>query len=80
MCNCLLLHAFVVAGGMKYIGKYWTDLDSVETLLPGATAWTFLASLPYKTDNAVASIVGGRLLLTGGSKMATMASTSAVMY
>ena len=37
-------------------------LSSVVTLLTGATAWTFLASLP-KRMNAQASIVGGRIRL-----------------
>ena len=76
---CILLQAFVVAGGM-FLGKYWTAIDSVETFLPGATAWTYLASLPYKTKNAVFSIIGDRLTLTGGWNMAIMAPTSEVIY
>ena len=41
-------------------------LSSVLTLLPGAEDWTSLASLPRPLDGARASIVGGRLRVTGG--------------
>ena len=52
---------FVVAGG-------WTSVytSSVLTLLPGAAAWTTLDSLPRPLGGAQASIVGGRLRVTGG--------------
>ena len=50
--------AFVVAGG--------EDDSSVLTLLPGATAWTPLTSLPTALSQAQASIVRGRLRVTGG--------------
>ena len=40
--------------------------SSVLTLLPGAADWTSLASLPRTLAYAKASIVGGRLRLTGG--------------
>ena len=57
------LQAFVVAGG-------YTDgtnrLSSVLTLLPGAPAWTPLASLPRALEGARASIVGGKIRVTGG--------------
>ena len=57
------LQAFVVAGGL-------TDgsnrLSSVLTLLPGAPAWTPLASLPRGLSSARASIVGGKIRVTGG--------------
>ena len=56
------LQAFVVAGG-------WDEhnyLSSVLTLLPGAEAWTPLASLPRALIDARASIVGDRLRVTGG--------------
>ena len=36
------------------------------TLLPGATAWTPIASLPRALVAAQASIVGGRLRVNGG--------------
>ena len=48
----------MVAGG-DYI-------SSVLTLLPGAEEWTPLASLPRALLDARASIVGGRLRVTGG--------------
>ena len=55
--------AFVVAGGLNE-SNY---LSSVVTLLPGATAWTPLASLPRGLTAARASIVaGGRLRVVGG--------------
>jgi len=53
--------ALVVAGGLN---PGYTA--SVLTLLPGAEAWTPLASLPRPLAYAPASIVGGRLRLTGG--------------
>ena len=56
------LQAFLVAGGVD--GSNY--LSSVLTLLPGATAWTPLASLPIGLLYARASIVGGRLRVTGG--------------
>ena len=53
----------VVAGGKDGSNNY---LSSMLTLLPGATAWTPLASLPRPLDRARASIVGGRIRVTGG--------------
>ena len=56
--------AFVVAGGRD---DGFNRLSSVVTLLPGATAWTPLASLPRSLSLARASIVaGGRLRVVGG--------------
>ena len=52
----------MVAGGV--IPGYYTS--SVLILLPGAEDWTDLASLPRPLYGAQASIVGGRLRLTGG--------------
>ena len=43
-----------------------TPISSVLTLLPGATAWVPVASLPLTLSNVRASIVGGRLRLAGG--------------
>ena len=40
--------------------------SSVLVLLPGAEDWTDLASLPRPLAYARASIVGGRLRVTGG--------------
>merc|ERR1711962_1487183 len=53
--------AFIVAAGQR--GSYFS---SVLTLLPGAQAWTPLASLPRILFDARASIVGGKMRLTGG--------------
>merc|ERR1712037_404942 len=55
--------ALVVAGGKARSTNY---LSSVLTLLPGATAWTPLASLPRTLGYAHASIVRGQMRLTGG--------------
>ena len=54
--------AFVVAGGFDGSNR----LSSVVTLLPGAPAWTPLASLPRALRWAQASIVGGKIRVTGG--------------
>ena len=60
----LNLQALVVAGGG--VRGFDSLLSSVLTLLPEATAWVPLASLPYALWHAKASIVGGRMRLTGG--------------
>ena len=82
------LSGFTLASAL--LGTFWRALGppeptspchkqyTVETLLPGAAAWTFLASLPYKIMNAHASIVAGRLRLTGGHNLATMGELSEV--
>ena len=54
--------AFLVAGGIGDSGL----LSSVVTLLPGAEDWTPLASLPRPVSSARASVVRGRIRLTGG--------------
>ena len=51
----------MVAGG--------EDSTSVLTLLPDATAWTTLSSLPTALGSAGASIVGGRIRVTGGNSV-----------
>ena len=53
--------AFVVAGG-----RDGSRTSSVLTLLPGATAWTPLASLPSGLAYARASIVAGRQMRVVG--------------
>merc|ERR1719193_2794734 len=53
--------AFVVAGGDPS-----DTTSSVLTLLPGAEDWISLDSLPRPLYGARASIVGGRLRVTGG--------------
>ena len=65
------LQAFVVAGGREDGFNY---LSSVLTLLPGAPAWTPLASLPRALSGARASIVGGKMRVTGGSDGGTYRS------
>lgn len=46
------------------------------TLLPGAPAWTPLASLPRPTAAARASVVRGRIRLSGGSTFSSLVSDS----
>jgi len=63
--------ALIVAGGITpnrapFINKH---ASSVLALLPGAEDWTSLASLPRPLRNARASIVGGRLTVTGGDSV-----------
>ena len=57
------LQAFVVAGG--YDDGY-NSLASVLTLLAGAPDWTPIASLPRALVGARASIVLGKIRVTGG--------------
>ena len=56
------MQAFVIAGG----GEMSSVFSSVITLLPGATAWTPLASLPRALMFAQASIVRGKIRINGG--------------
>ena len=58
----MIPQAYVVVGGMETS----EPLDSVLTLLPGASSWTPLASLPRSLWGARASIVGGKMRVTGG--------------
>ena len=58
------MQAFIVAGGLR--GEFGEFDASVLILLPGATAWTTIASLPHKLMRARASVVGGRMRVTGG--------------
>ena len=60
--NQPFVQAFIVAGG-----KTSGYTLSVVTLLPGATAWTPLASLPRGLYLARASIVGGMIRINGGA-------------
>ena len=71
------MQAYLVAGGFD--GSNY--LSSVLTLLPGATAWTPLASLPRPRGlwGARASIVGGRLRVNGGRDGGTLPFRSEVM-
>ena len=59
------MQAYLVAGGFESSFSSFS-LSSVLTLLPGATAWTPIASLPRGLWRAGASIVGGRLRVNGG--------------
>ena len=52
---------YIVAGG--YIGS---QPDSVLSLLPGASSWTTLASLPHTVYQGRASVVGGNMRVAGG--------------
>lgn len=61
------LQALIVAGGQH--AK--SGLSTVLTLIPGATTWTQLASLPRQLSSPQASIVGGRLRLSGGIGIST---------
>ena len=63
--------AFVVAGGWDGSNNL---LSSVVTLLPAATAWTPLASLPRPLEGARASIVAGRLRVVGGLSSSSFSS------
>ena len=59
-----------MAGGSDFrstqygVTNYFTD--SVLTLLPKATAWTKIASLPRKLYLRAASVVSGKMRLVGG--------------
>ena len=55
------LQEYIVAGG--YAGSH---TDSVLSLLPGASSWTTLASLPRTVYQGRASLVGGNMRLAGG--------------
>ena len=57
-----ILQAFVVAGGWDGSSR----LSSVYTLLSGEPAWTRLANLPRTLSSARASVVGGKIRVTGG--------------
>ena len=56
----------MVAGGESGDAGSGNYLSTVLTLLPGATAWTPLASLPRALVYSHASIVGGKMRVTGG--------------
>ena len=55
------LQEYIVAGG--YAGSH---TDSVLSLLPGASSWTTLASLPHTVYQGRASVVGGNMRVAGG--------------
>ena len=63
MLNLCTAQALVVVGGLDGSDNI---LSSALTLLPGATAWTPIASLPRALSHARASIVGGRIRVNGG--------------
>ena len=64
LAKLTILHfqAFIVAGGSDTS----KPIFSVLTLLPGARSWTTLASLPRRLQSAGASVVGGKMRVTGG--------------
>ena len=53
---------YIIAGG-----RIGSDTLSVLSLLPGASSWTTLASLPRTVYQGRASLVGGNMRLAGGS-------------
>ena len=53
---------YIVAGG--HDGSY---TNSVLSLLPGASSWTALASLPRTVYQGRASLVGGNMRVVGGN-------------
>ena len=55
-----------MAGGKGDGSPIQGPLSSVLMLLPEATAWTPLASLPQSLFSARASIVGDQLWINGG--------------
>ena len=62
--------AFVVAGGQNSEGYKST----VMILPPGASAWSFLASLPWPLAFATASVVGRGFRVAGGGDGASYKS------
>ena len=62
---------YIVAGGHDgcAMGAHaaGSDTDSVLSLLPGASSWTTLASLPRTVYQGRASLVGGNMRLAGGN-------------
>ena len=72
------LQDFIVAGGRDGDGLN-NRLSSVLTLVPGATAWIQLASLPRPLIGARASVVGGRLRVNGGRDNGAFLGISEVM-
>jgi len=71
--------ALVVAGGRDRVdGSNY--LSSVLTLLPGAKAWTPLASLPRALGFAHASIVGGKMRVTGGRDGSSRSRSEVLEY
>ena len=58
--------ALVVAGGTDRRGTELIYLSSVRMLIPGAAAWTPIASLPKPLKGPRASIVGDKIRLSGG--------------
>jgi len=76
--------ALVVAGGVipgLYGSGYTSSLtSSVLTLLPGAANWTSLVSLPRPLFGARASIVGGRLRVTGSYRFGYYFSSEVFEY
>ena len=71
------LQEFIVAGG-------WTPsyghTDTVLSLLPGATSWTSLASLPLRLWTPRASVVGGKMRVVGGYCTTGSCGSSSSLY
>ena len=71
------LQEFIVAGGRTPTYGY---TDTVLSLLPGATSWTSLASLPQRLWVPRASVVGGKMRVVGGYCSSSSCSTSSYSY
>ena len=56
------MQAYLIAGG--YVSG--SVSASALTLLPGASSWTTISSLPRALYHAKASIVGGKIRVSGG--------------
>ena len=56
------MQAYLIAGG--YVSG--SVSASALTLLPGASSWTSISSLPRALYHAKASIVGGKIRVAGG--------------
>lgn len=70
MLYIVFKQAFVVAGGQNSEGYKST----VMILPPGASAWSFLASLPWPLAFATASVVGRGFRVAGGGDGASYKS------
>ena len=71
------LQEFIVAGGWT---PSYSHTVTVLSLLPGATSWTSLESLPLSLWTPRASVVGGKMRVVGGYCSSSSCSTSSYSY